>query len=582
MASKVALQSSWPSRLKGTRHKSGALPFNHRRPPLIHPSFGSPGDFQGSQALLKPKFFLPYCKGMQKILNNDKVPRMETGTINVSQNFVSAYQERMAMEVLTCVNNLQSRCDMLEDASAILGCAACCSGIESTSDGSLHNNCLQENYLYTDVLASAVGGRPFIGQLHSSQIDTNNQFFTSNILNQQMSSYVYAKRLRKRPAISLEEETAKKKGKANHLESLSDPVGTLLTGISGQPHAEREKLKAAKPRKGKDFSNVVKVEDGKPLLKAPEPQVRDEETDAETVAFEWQRCVSLLKGYGVIDNPDFVDTKSAHRCVPHPGYAGDGLLTKMCKICGTAEDANNTVICDDCQEAYHLSCCVPRLTSKYFKREDNWFCVSCRKQRRKMGPKFAEKGSSQEDNNIKAAAHNTSKARLGPAHQANVPEWQERALEDDLERRVEGCIGMEGQLTEEQRDALRDNLLRTYDAKIQSLGWLPAEKIPSGTKQNWVKCNNVISRAYKDGRKQSETVCGKWRRAPLNVEQTDEWECFCAIEWDPLHADCAVPQECSDEEVLSRIAYRTQAPTDILSSEAGGRKSTLRQGKLVL
>lgn len=31
-------------------------------------------------------------------------------------------------------------------------------------------------------------------------------------------------------------------------------------------------------------------------------------------------------------------------------------------------------------------------------------------------------------------------------------------------------------------------------------------------------------------------------RAPLFEVQTDAWECFCAIHWDPSHADCAVPQ----------------------------------------
>lgn len=31
-------------------------------------------------------------------------------------------------------------------------------------------------------------------------------------------------------------------------------------------------------------------------------------------------------------------------------------------------------------------------------------------------------------------------------------------------------------------------------------------------------------------------------RAPLNVQQSDQWECFCVMEWDPLRADCAVAQ----------------------------------------
>jgi hypothetical protein len=31
-------------------------------------------------------------------------------------------------------------------------------------------------------------------------------------------------------------------------------------------------------------------------------------------------------------------------------------------------------------------------------------------------------------------------------------------------------------------------------------------------------------------------------RAPLNVVQSDDWDCFCCLLWDPAHADCAVPQ----------------------------------------
>lgn len=34
-------------------------------------------------------------------------------------------------------------------------------------------------------------------------------------------------------------------------------------------------------------------------------------------------------------------------------------------------------------------------------------------------------------------------------------------------------------------------------------------------------------------------------RAPLFEVQTDDWECFRSVLWDPAHADCAVPQVCS-------------------------------------
>jgi len=39
-------------------------------------------------------------------------------------------------------------------------------------------------------------------------------------------------------------------------------------------------------------------------------------------------------------------------------------------------------------------------------------------------------------------------------------------------------------------------------------------------------------------------------RAPLFEVQTDSWECFCSILWDPAHADCAVRQ------LLPRLAAK--------------------------
>ncbi|XVF06188.1 hypothetical protein REPUB_Repub06bG0025900 [Reevesia pubescens] len=30
--------------------------------------------------------------------------------------------------------------------------------------------------------------------------------------------------------------------------------------------------------------------------------------------------------------------------------------------------------------------------------------------------------------------------------------------------------------------------------------------------------------------------------APIFEVQTDDWECFCSVQWDPSHADCSVSQ----------------------------------------
>ncbi|KAF2535512.1 hypothetical protein F2Q68_00019310 [Brassica cretica] len=44
-------------------------------------------------------------------------------------------------------------------------------------------------------------------------------------------------------------------------------------------------------------------------------------------------------------------------------------------------------------------------------------------------------------------------------------------------------------------------------------------------------------------------------RAPRSEVQTNKWECFCSVFWDPLHADCAVPQELETDEIMQQLKY---------------------------
>ncbi|KAK8482671.1 hypothetical protein V6N13_015290 [Hibiscus sabdariffa] len=60
---------------------------------------------------------------------------------------------------------------------------------------------------------------------------------------------------------------------------------------------------------------------------------------------------------------------------------------------------------------------------------------------------------------------------------------------------------------------------------------------------NWLQCREFI-----EGIGSSKgTICGKWRRALHFEVQTDDWECFCSVQWDPYHADCSVPQALTEE-----------------------------------
>ncbi|XP_071680768.1 uncharacterized protein [Lolium perenne] len=63
---------------------------------------------------------------------------------------------------------------------------------------------------------------------------------------------------------------------------------------------------------------------------------------------------------------------------------------------------------------------------------------------------------------------------------------------------------------------------------------------------NWIQCQEVLD---------TGAICGKWRRAPLFVVQSSDWDCSCSVLWDPIHADCAVPQELATDEVLEQLKY---------------------------
>ncbi|CAK7345729.1 unnamed protein product [Dovyalis caffra] len=95
-----------------------------------------------------------------------------------------------------------------------------------------------------------------------------------------------------------------------------------------------------------------------------------------------------------------------------------------------------------------------------------------------------------------------------------------------------------------------------------------------GSIGNWLQCRQVIDDAAEGD---NVTICGKWRRrafprnfvnvmenltmkpectlAPLFEVQTNDWECFCCVFWDPIHADCAAPQELETDEVMKQLKY---------------------------
>ncbi|KAH7297609.1 hypothetical protein KP509_25G003300 [Ceratopteris richardii] len=276
-----------------------------------------------------------------------------------------------------------------------------------------------------------------------------------------------------------------------------------------------------------------------------QPKSRVQDITKEEAAAELQQCVSLLRKYGILNSKEYYLSQCFPNCAPHPGFVGNKDNPTWCKICGAVEDATNTVICDECQQAFHLSCCLPRLNPKHFDKEDDWYCSSCRKQRRRAGKSCSS-------TNVDASGDSgalcfISKVKVGPAYQADVPPWTEKP---DCVSSAAGDFGIGEPFSKEAKDKEKTRLRNEFEQKAEAWKRKLVSSFSDGMHENWLRCNSVLVKAFKDseGHKHNEIICGKWRRAPLDAQQSDRWECFCAIDWDPYHADCAVPQALKVED----------------------------------
>ncbi|XP_044956322.1 uncharacterized protein LOC123407282 isoform X3 [Hordeum vulgare subsp. vulgare] len=242
-------------------------------------------------------------------------------------------------------------------------------------------------------------------------------------------------------------------------------------------------------------------------------------------------CISLLERDIVLIEKSELSSTSA--TLTHDDNESKTLFA--CKSCGSFEDPCRMLICDCCEEAFHLLCCHRRIKKI---PDNNWYCLDCSrkkpKKQREMLP--SAEGSakhiqrplrvlrSKGDMLMNGEPYDTQ-VRIGRNFQAEVPEWSGPISGSD-DYFVEPA---ELDATEMTNLSLS---LRREDKKI-SIG-------------NWIQCQEVLD---------SGAICGKWRRAPLFLVQSSDWDCSCSVLWDPIHADCAVPQELDTAEVLEQLNY---------------------------
>ncbi|MCL7051543.1 hypothetical protein MKW94_006512 [Papaver nudicaule] len=211
-------------------------------------------------------------------------------------------------------------------------------------------------------------------------------------------------------------------------------------------------------------------------------------------------------------------------------------IFQSCKICEGMEDSQKMLICDNCEEAFHISCCSPKVRKIPV---DEWYCQACSRKQRRLPRKSLNatnkaskcKRAAPKDHIVSMLSDTkpyTTGVRIGKDFQADVPAWS-------------GPISSDVDFVGKALDP------KEYDTLCD----LNAKKRPAPSSAgNWLQCQEVLA-----DNTEAEIICGKWRRAPLFEIQTDDWDCSCALPWDPVHADCAVPQELPTDQVLKQLKY---------------------------
>lgn len=182
--------------------------------------------------------------------------------------------------------------------------------------------------------------------------------------------------------------------------------------------------------------------------------------------------------------------------------SSDANPSQPCKVCKYLGDLSKMHICDFCENAFHLSCCM----------EAAWFCSPyclINKPEPSTGGSMVRISSKfQADIPSQCGADSSDEDYFGgmaPTNFTGLDEWNFK--------------------------------------KVNSVG-------------NWIQCLGYKTKDKKN--EKDNQGCGKWRRAPLSIEQPEEWDCSAAVTWDQLHADCAVPQELPTSEVEKQLKFMEQ------------------------
>ena len=147
-------------------------------------------------------------------------------------------------------------------------------------------------------------------------------------------------------------------------------------------------------------------------------------------------CISILRSQGLLEG---VFPKRIHSSAESPGINSDNSFIWTCKVCDHPETTRKMLICDQCEEAFHLSCCNPRMKKITV---DEWFCHSCLKKKHKILKENSTRKARNTSSEVNRCRNATSEGEFGPIasmlidtepyyngvrigqdFQAEVPDW---------------------------------------------------------------------------------------------------------------------------------------------------------------
>ncbi|KAL0337124.1 UNVERIFIED_CONTAM: hypothetical protein Scaly_1987500 [Sesamum calycinum] len=158
--------------------------------------------------------------------------------------------------------------------------------------------------------------------------------------------------------------------------------------------------------------------------------------DAPEEISEKDICISILRSQGLLDK---VWTKHDQNSTKNTGVSSDNYCSKSCKACEQMDSTLNMLICDNCEDAFHISCYNPNIT---ILPVGEWLCSSCLKKKHKI---LKDKSPSNSINISAELGRNRysvsegelgslefmfrdmepymSSVRIGDEFQADVPDW---------------------------------------------------------------------------------------------------------------------------------------------------------------